>query len=710
MRTTTLSPSILAGTIPRLLVFASAVIVSTTTFAQQTPDDLTRQLKPVTLPVRVVHRDPNAVAPTCPAPPAGGLSTAAGGGDSPVMYPGVTGPRLLHSAVDLPDKRVRSVANTRPNTTSSPQSVSLTAAVITATTPADCTTPAAKVQYAPTDQGNIYSFISVNGANSGDAVRWEWYAPDNSLAFTASLNLQISGSVCFWAWIQVSDAAPHPGNWTVKVFYQNSLLTTLNFSITQGNQNGGGYGAGCSSMTGKICRDEISLFYQGAHSLGTAWVRAVFEPTFPGALAIGQIQASLDNLVSGLKAVPCISYDLTKITSLRAAIPTLSSADIVNRVGALIPDIQLAVRSAALPCDGGANFESLYVVGVNLGASIAEAIGFVYSDPLSGPAISFITSELTVATSAMANYQPCSNAFTPVMLAPGNFDLANPRVLIPLTQLIGTYNLIVWNISLSCCCCTCSGAGGPPNGGGGNGNGNGTITGLVRDASNGSALSGVTVSLKNTNLSVQSGGDGTYKLNNVPAGAQVLQASLQGYVTSTVNVTVPTGGSLSQNLSLSPVLQSNGEVRITLNWNRDSSGVPDDLDMHLIVPQSDGTCYEVYFGNQGAFSSAPFAQLEADNIDVSGDPPLETIHISQLVAGTYSLFIHHYSSIHGEPNNSMETSRATVQIFTQAGVVFSQVIPSGNGIYWDVARINGSTGSITATNTIGSNPPSSACH
>ena len=695
------SPTIWARVLLRLSAIVIPAIVGTATFAQQVTD-LT-PLGPVTFPVRVVHRDPNAVAPTCPAPPTTSVSALTdSSGEHPVVYPRAVGPAVVHSAADLPDKRARSMANPRASATSSPQSVLLAAAVITGSAPADCTTPTAKVQFSPTDQGNIYSFITVNGANNGDAVRWEWYAPDNSLAFTASLNLQVSGSVCFWAWIQVSDAAPHPGNWTVKVFYQNSPLTTLTFSIT-GNQQQ--FGGGCSSISGKVCRDEISLFYQGAHSLGTAWPRAVFEPTFPGALAIAQIQGSLDNLVAGLKATPCIPYDLTKITALRDAIPTLPSATIVSKIGALIPDIQLAIRSAALPCDGGANFEALYVVGVNLGASIAEAIGFMYSDPLSAPAIAFITSELTAASAAMSLYVPCANNFTPVMLAAGNFDLTNPRVLVPLTQMIGTYNLIVWNISLSCCCCTCSGSGNPSTGD----SKTGIITGVVRNATNGSTLSGVTVIVKGTGLTTQSGSDGTFKLTNVPAGAQTLQASLQGFVTSSVSVSVPAGQTVTQNLSLSPVLQTAGEFRITLNWTR-SNSVPDDLDMHLIVPQSDGTCYEVYYANQGASDTVPFAQLEADNIDVTGDPPLETIHIAKLAPGTYTLYINHYSSAYGEPSNAMAASRATVQVFTQAGTVFSQVVPSSSGVNWDVLRINGSTGAITATNTVSNSQPSSSCH
>lgn len=700
MKSKIVSPA--SVSVGRLICAFAVPLVVGTALAQPSPEETTGRLRPVTLPVRQVHRDPNAVAPSCPGPAAQDENTkAATAGpslDAPFVYPAPKGVTLVRSSSDLPDKRVRSMPSTRGGASPRDASVALVSAVITGSTPSDCNPPAAKVQFATTDQGNIYAFASINGGTIGDTVRWDWYAPDGTLSFTNNLNVQFNGASCFWSWTAVSDAAKKPGAWTVKIFYQNSQITTLTFTI------GAARGGGCSSVAGKICRDEISLFYQGAHSLGTAWVRAVFEPTFPGPLAISQIQASLDNLVAGLSATPCIPYDLSKIASLRAAVPTLPSQTIIDRIGALIPDIQLAIRNAALPCDGGANFESLYVVGVDLGASIAEAIGFMYNDPLSPAAITFITTLMTNASTAMANYVPCSNAFTPVMLAPGNFDLANPLVLVPLTQLIGTYNLIVWNISLSCCCCTCGAAGPAPNT-----DTTGTISGVVRNASTGAVLPGVTVSVSNTNLTTKTGNDGSYTISNVPAGARSLQASLQGFVTTNVNVTVAGGQTVTQNLSLSPVLQSSGEIRITLNWNR-TNGVPNDLDMHLVAPQSDGTCYEVYYANQGSATSAPFAQLEADNIDVSGDPPLETIHITKLTPGTYTLFIHHYSSNNGEATNAMAASRAAVQVFTQAGTVFNQVIPSTSGIYWDVLRINGSTGAITGTNTVGGQAPSSSCH
>jgi hypothetical protein len=63
----------------------------------------------------------------------------------------------------------------------------------------------------------------------------------------------------------------------------------------------------------------------------------------------------------------------------------------------------------------------------------------------------------------------------------------------------------------------------------------GNISGTVADG-NGSALSGATVSA--AGLSTSSGGDGSYALNNLPAGQTTILASLTGYQPGSASVTV----------------------------------------------------------------------------------------------------------------------------------------------------------------------------
>jgi hypothetical protein len=233
--------------------------------------------------------------------------------------------------------------------------------------------------------------------------------------------------------------------------------------------------------------------------------------------------------------------------------------------------------------------------------------------------------------------------------------------------------------------------------------GAGTVTGTVRNAANGQALSGATITVAGTNLSATSGADGGYTIPNVPAGAQTLNASANGFIATQVQVTVTDGQTVTQNISLSPTLQQ-GEIRITLNWSKDSDGHPRDLDMHLTGPNPDGTCFEVYYGNLGNLDAAPFAKLEVDNIRIDGAPPTETIRISKLTPGTYRFYVYNYS---GEAPNGLSQSRATVQVFGSGGQTGNFTVPSGSGLYWTVFEINGQTGAITTVNQLAT--PASNC-
>jgi len=226
-----------------------------------------------------------------------------------------------------------------------------------------------------------------------------------------------------------------------------------------------------------------------------------------------------------------------------------------------------------------------------------------------------------------------------------------------------------------------------------------TISGTVRDGTNGNPLSGATVRISGTSTSTTTNSSGQYTL--LATGSSVtLEITATGFVTTTIAVTLTGSTTLVQNVSLSTAVAS-GEYRFTLNWTKDSSNRPNDLDFHLLVPTSTG-CTEVYYASRGSITSSPFAQLEVDNINVVGDPPTETIRISRLTAGTYRLFVHDYA---GELSNGLETSRATVQVFGSAGLITTLSVPTGSGRYWTVLSINGSTGAITPVQTRGTTAP-----
>ena len=79
----------------------------------------------------------------------------------------------------------------------------------------------------------------------------------------------------------------------------------------------------------------------------------------------------------------------------------------------------------------------------------------------------------------------------------------------------------------------------------------GTVTGQVVD-SGGNPLSGAEITVLGTTLATVSGEQGTYRLLAVPAGTQTLEFTYLGYGTSTVEVEITAGSTLTQNTILEP--------------------------------------------------------------------------------------------------------------------------------------------------------------
>ncbi|MDQ3010585.1 MAG: beta galactosidase jelly roll domain-containing protein, partial [Acidobacteriota bacterium] len=99
--------------------------------------------------------------------------------------------------------------------------------------PTQCVAPVAKYNFTPTD-AQAYQWTLVSGANIGDVMRWEFVQPNGTIYFqTATSPLTFSGNVCFSASIFIagSAAASLPGNWQVRVIYNNTLILTENFTI-----------------------------------------------------------------------------------------------------------------------------------------------------------------------------------------------------------------------------------------------------------------------------------------------------------------------------------------------------------------------------------------------------------------------------------------------------------------------------------------------
>jgi len=234
---------------------------------------------------------------------------------------------------------------------------------------------------------------------------------------------------------------------------------------------------------------------------------------------------------------------------------------------------------------------------------------------------------------------------------------------------------------------------------GANGGGAGTVSGTVTNASNGNPIPGATVTIQGNNLSTNTGTTGAYTLNGVSAGPQTVQATANGFITNSAAITVLTGQTITQGISLSPGINP-GQFQIILNWGQN----PNDLDAHLLVPQSGGST-DVLFSNRGSLTVSPFASLDQD--DTSSFGP-ETITIASPTAnsrtvpqlpfpGIYNYFVCNFS---GESTTPIAQSGAGVQVLfglSGGGTAVQEnfSVPSGTGPVWNIFTINGDTGVFT---------------
>ncbi len=209
----------------------------------------------------------------------------------------------------------------------------------------------------------------------------------------------------------------------------------------------------------------------------------------------------------------------------------------------------------------------------------------------------------------------------------------------------------------------------------------GGVEGLVRNASNGQAISGATVSGGGRTAATDA--SGRYQLTGLAAGSTQVTASATGFISDTATVTVPTSGNATQEFALSQSLAV-GQTRIVLTWG----ATPRDLDSHLFVPGG----AEIYYGSRGIQTASPFAALDVD--DTNGSGP-ETITIARLSAGTYTYSVYNYSN-----EAAISASGARVQVYRGDGVIQSFTVPGGTGRWWNVFTMDGTTGAISPVNRI----------
>jgi len=224
----------------------------------------------------------------------------------------------------------------------------------------------------------------------------------------------------------------------------------------------------------------------------------------------------------------------------------------------------------------------------------------------------------------------------------------------------------------------------------------GSISGKVVDATNANPISGATVGVGSTTTTT--GTDGTYRLENIPAGVQTVTASKTNYISDSKQVLVVGGQETTDvNFALSPNMPT-GQWRIVLTWGQN----PSDLDSHLLVPASNSNPnfgYEVYYAQEGSGSDYPYAYLDVDDTTSYGP---ETITILTRFTQKYKYFVYHYAG-----SGDLAHSSAVVKVYIGNSLVKSYNVPTSQTsgyLYWYVFDIN-ADGTITDKNVIQSSAP-----
>src|SRR5688572_26324055 len=128
----------------------------------------------------------------------------------------------------------------------------------------------------------------------------------------------------------------------------------------------------------------------------------------------------------------------------------------------------------------------------------------------------------------------------------------------------------------------------------------GRVVGRVVDASSGTGLTDVAIQVVGTTIGTQSGIDGRFTINNVPAGTVTLQARRIGYTPKTVTgLMLDAGRALEQNISLAATAvqltaqvvtaeAERGSVNAALDAQRNATGIVNAVTAEQISRSPDG--------------------------------------------------------------------------------------------------------------------------
>ena len=250
----------------------------------------------------------------------------------------------------------------------------------------------------------------------------------------------------------------------------------------------------------------------------------------------------------------------------------------------------------------------------------------------------------------------------------------------------------------------------------------GTISGTIKDAVSGSAVSDVILSVR-SGLNETSGtivktdntsNSGTYSFSSMNAGWYTIQTSKSGYIAANFNV-FSCGNVSSQDHSISTSLSS-GTMRIVLSWPADSTST--DLDSHLTGPDNlsgqghSGAStkrFHVTYPTSGkgvfyyAANNYSCTCDKSDNVTVDQDdqdaPGTETITISNVRNGTYRYSVHEYHGISSGTTLAKSGASVTVYYNDLSKNPTTYNVPNASGNLWSVFTFDTSVG-LTETNNL----------
>ncbi len=234
----------------------------------------------------------------------------------------------------------------------------------------------------------------------------------------------------------------------------------------------------------------------------------------------------------------------------------------------------------------------------------------------------------------------------------------------------------------------------------------GTMEGIVRDATNLLPIADVTVTLrygindpeKPVVATTVSQSDGRFSFADLASGTYTAFFSRSDYISDYLVVNI-LGGMITSNfyMNLSPDIRTDGGFRIVLTWGEN----PRDLDSHVITPMIEGGQYHIFYASRGELTTLPYVNLDVDDVTSYGP---ETITIARTFPGTYYYGVHHYAGM-----GALRTSGAVVNLYGSSGFIRSFSVPlSGEGYWWNLFSLDGTTGALTVINTIADNPPARA--